>query len=427
LLNAVLMTRNLPDLLIPETALSVSGLTHYIASLLESDDQLRQIWVAGEVSSANYHSRGLFFTLQDPDAEASIKCVVWNAHLNKLVTRPEAGEQVVILASIQLYAARGVYQLKVWQVLPGGEGLRALRYRQLRYRLEAEGLFDRERKRPLPTYPKTIAVVTSPQAAAWGDIQRTLRRRYPGLQVLLSPAIVQGEQAPGSIVQAIRRVAQDGRAEVLILARGGGAVEDLACFNDERVVRAIATCPIPVVSGIGHQRDESLADLAADLCAHTPTAAAEQAVPKLVDVLAAHQERSHRLHRALHIYLDQRTRHLERLQERLRRIRPDRQVQREWQTIHWLRQRLRQVTGQQLHDAELHCQMLRQKLVSLDPTAVLQRGYAVVRQGQGTLVRSSAQVQPGEPLTLQLAEGWLQVQVIEPIEFPFSSCVEECL
>jgi exodeoxyribonuclease VII large subunit len=421
------MTSHFPSLLIPDTTLSVAGLNAYIQALLENDHQLRQVWVTGEVSSSSRYRSGLFFTLQDPDAQAAINCIVWNSQIHKLVAQPAHGEQIVILGKIHVHPQRGSYQLIVWQVLPAGEGLRALRYRQLRKRLEAEGLFDVDRKRPLPTYPKTIAVVTSPQAAAWGDIQRTLKRRYPGLHVLFSPALVQGDQAPISIVDAIQRVERDGRAEVLILSRGGGAVEDMACFNDERVVRAIATCSIPVVAGIGHQRDESLADLVADVCAHTPTAAAEQAVPRLSDLYAEHQERIAELDQAIHIYLDNADHQLTRLQERLHRLRLDRQLQREHQAIAWLQQRLIRSALQRFQQATLHCQLLRQKLNILDPAAVLRRGYALARQEEGSVVRSSADVTPGQTLNLQLAQGQISVVVAEildssyPPTHPFTS------
>ncbi|NEQ99151.1 MAG: exodeoxyribonuclease VII large subunit [Cyanothece sp. SIO2G6] len=278
------MATTAPHLILPESPVSVAGLTQYIQDLLEQDDQLRQLWVTGEVSSATQYRSGLFFTLQDPDAAAAIDCVVWRNRFSGLVTMPTVGEQVIALGQVRLHRQRGHYQLNVWQLLPGGQGLRALRQQQIRQRLAAEGLFDPTRKRSLPSHPHTIAVVTSPQAAAWGDIQRTLRQRYPGLHVLFSPALVQGVQAPDSIVQAIQRVETDGRAEVLILSRGGGATEDMDCFNDERVVRAIAHCSIPIISGIGHQRDESLADLVADVHVHTPTAAAETAAPLLTDL-----------------------------------------------------------------------------------------------------------------------------------------------
>lgn len=402
-----------PNLLVPESALSVAGLTAYIQAVLEQDNQLRHVWVSGEVSSANRYRSGLFFTLHDPDAQAAVQCVVWNSQLDKLITQPTQGEQLILLGRIHVHPQRGQYQLIVWQVLPAGEGLRALRYRQLRHRLEAEGLFDPLRKRSLPAHPKTVAVVTSPQAAAWGDIQRTLRRRYPGLHVLFSPALVQGEQAPASIVHAIERVERDGRADVLILSRGGGAIEDMACFNDERLVRAIAQCTIPVIAGIGHQRDETLADLVADVCAHTPTAAAEQAVPQLAELYAEHQERIFTLKEVMDYYLENTHDRLQRLRSQLRHIRLDRRLAQEQHTLSWMKQRLIQGSTLKIQQATQHCQMLKQKLTSLDPQAVLRRGYAVVRQENGTIARSTATLQPGQNLHIQLEQGQIKVQVTE--------------
>lgn len=411
------MVSYLPNLLVPDTALSVAGVNAYIQALLEQDTQLRHLWVTGEVSSVNQHRRGLFFTLQDPDVQASIHCVVWTSYLNKLVTVPQLGEQIVVLGRVNLYAARGQVQLAVWQVLPGGEGLRSLRYRQLRGRLEAEGLFDSAHKKPLPVHPQTIAVVTSPQAAAWGDIQRTLRRRYPGLRVLFSPAVVQGDQAPASIVKAIQRVANHGNAEALIVSRGGGATEDMSCFNDERVVRAIAECPIPVIAGIGHQRDESLTDLAADVCAHTPTAAAAQAVPLLSDLLLEHQDRVLALQAAMEHSLDQGEEAIASLGNRLRRASPERQLNQEIQALSWLKQRLQQSTRYRLQQATQKSETLAAKLAVLDPAAALQRGYAVVRQAQGTtqgtIVRQAHTVKTGELIDIQLHQGAVQAVVTE--------------
>lgn len=404
------MTSKLPNLLVPDTALSVAGLTAYIQSLIEQDDQLRQVWLTGEVSSATRYRSGLFFTLQDPDAKATIQCVVWNSQLHKLTTLPAPGEQLILLGRVHVQPHRGSYQLIVWQALPAGEGLRALRSRQLKDRLEAEGLFDPERKRPIPTHPQTVAVVTSPQAAAWGDIQRTLKRRYPGLRVLFSPALVQGDQAPASIVSAIARVERDRRADVLILSRGGGAIEDMVCFNDEEVVRAIANCSIPVIAGIGHQRDESLSDLAADVMAHTPTAAAEQAVPCLSDLYELHHDRLQSLNLAVLQYLSVEHDRLSGLRDRISRLKLDRSLKQEAQVVSWLRQRLIQSTQRRFQTAEQHCQMLQEKLTTLDPAAVLKRGYAVVRSESG-IVRSTDDVHTGENLTIQLGKGQIGVTV----------------
>ncbi|MCY7390344.1 MAG: exodeoxyribonuclease VII large subunit [Leptolyngbyaceae cyanobacterium CAN_BIN12] len=410
------MTSYLSDLLIPDTALSVAGLTTYIQALLEQDTELRQVWVTGEVSSATQYRSGLFFTLQDPDEKAAISCVVWNSQLDRLTNLPTQGEQFIILGRVNVHPQRGQYQLIVWQVLPAGEGLRALRYRQLRHRLEAEGLFDSLRKQPLPAHPRVVAVVTSPQAAAWGDIQRTLRRRYPGLHVLFSPALVQGDQAPDSIAKAIDRVILDNRADVLILSRGGGATEDMGCFNDERVVRAIAECPIPIIAGIGHQRDESLADLVADCCAHTPTAAAEQAVPQLADLYAEHRERAAALNNALQYRLEVTRDRLQRVRTRLQQLKLDRKLAHEVQMLGWMRQRLIQRNGDQLQQATQHTQLLQQKLNILDPQAVLKRGYAVVRAANGDIVRSTDALVSGQELLIQLAKGQVTVTVKDILE-----------
>ncbi|HEY9728608.1 MAG TPA: exodeoxyribonuclease VII large subunit [Chroococcales cyanobacterium] len=407
------MTLPYLESLMPEAALSIGGLTSYIQELLEQDNQLRQVWVIGEVSSANQHRSGMFFTLQDPDTQASIQCVVWTSQLSKLIQLPVPGEQLIVLASIRVYPQRGQYQLSVWQALPAGEGLQALRYRQLRNRLEAEGLFEEKRKRLLPVHPQIIGVVTSPQAAAWGDIQRTLRHRYPGLQVLLSPAQVQGEQAPTSIVEAIKRVERDGRAQLLILSRGGGASEDLACFNDERVVRAIAECSIPVLTGIGHQRDESLADLVADACAHTPTAAAELAVPELATLYAEHLQRKQALNTAVDRVLDASHHRLQRFKDRLQRLPLEQQLHNEQKAIAQKRQQLIQATSRRLNQATQHCEFLRQTLATLDPERVLKRGYAVVRMENGTIARSATHLVPDQELQIQLGEGQVKVKVTE--------------
>jgi exodeoxyribonuclease VII large subunit len=373
-------------------ALSIAGLTEYIQTLLEGDSHLRQVWVVGEVSSLKDHASGLYFTLSDSGGGATLQCVAWHNQRSKLVETPQLGVQLLVLGSIRLYAKRGEYKLTVFQSLAAGEGLQALRYQQLRSRLQAEGLFDSARKRPLPSHPQIIAVVTSPTAAAWGDIQRTLSYRYPGLHVLFAPAIVQGEQAPASIAAAIARVNQDSRAEVLILARGGGAVEDLSCFNDEGVVRAIVQSQIPVIAGIGHQRDESLADLAADFSAHTPTAAAEIAVPAHEQLRHEHRQRTMLLKQVLQQRLVQESDHLAQLRGQLERF---------------------PATSRQLLQATAHCQLLKQKLLALDPKSVLQRGYAAVRQADGKIVRSTANLVPEQELTIELGKGSLKVKITE--------------
>ncbi|MDB9314676.1 exodeoxyribonuclease VII large subunit [Spirulina sp. CS-785/01] len=372
-------------------AISITGLTQYIKTLLEDDEQLQQVWVVGEVTSLKRHPSGLFFALTDIDGTSSLRCVVWRNVQRKLVKMPEKGEQVLVLGSVRLYPKRGEYQLQGYQVLPAGEGLKELRYQQLRSRLQAEGLFDTARKRPLPPHPQVIAVISSPTAAAWGDIQRTISRRYPGLHLLFSPAIVQGAQAPASIAQAFGRIERDNRAELTILARGGGAVEDLDCFNEELVVRAIAECQRPVITGIGHQRDETLADLVADICAHTPTAAAEMAVPDILQRYRDHTQRKNALVGVLQQRLTTEKEQLAAYQRRLSSLPQQARV---------------------IQHARYQCQLFQEKLAALDPNAVLKRGYAVVQQQDGTIVRDGNAIAPGTELTIQLGSGQLTVQVL---------------
>lgn len=386
------MTSILPDRTFASTALSVAGLTLYLQDLLENDRYLQLVWVTGEVSSIAQHRSGCFFTLSEPDNSAAIRCVVWTSQRPKLAQLPAKGEQLLVLGSLRVYKNRGEYQLTVWQSLPAGEGLQALQLQQLRARLEAEGFFDPAAKRPIPAHPRVVAVVTSDTAAAWGDIQRTLAQRYPRLQVLLSPTAVQGEGAAAGIVRAIERVELDGRADVIILGRGGGAVEDLACFNDERVVRAIANCTIPIITGIGHERDESLADLAADKCAHTPTAAAEQAVPILADLYLQHQQRSIALVNAVRERLQGEEQHLQLLKNRLKRL---------------------PVTSRSLQQATAKLEVLQEKLAALNPAAVLQRGYAAAIKSNGIAASNTDGLAVGEELTVRLSRGSLRVKIVE--------------
>jgi exodeoxyribonuclease VII large subunit len=401
-------------LTIPTTipALSVGDLTDRIQRALKTP-QLQNLWVLGEISSANLANSGIYFALKDLAGGAMINCVVWQRQISTLVVKPKPGEQVYILGSLALYAPQGKYQLQVQQILPAGEGLLALQLEQLRQKLRQEGLFDRQL--PLPQHPRTIAVVTSPQAAAWGDIQRVIGSLYPGLQILLSPATVQGATAPRSIQAAIQRVVRDGRAEVVILARGGGSREDLSCFNDELVVRAIAACPIPLVSGIGHERDESLADLAADWAAPTPTAAAAAVVPNLADLVDDHRQRVTRLQVAMVRSARQHQYRLLQLRKRWELVRPDRLLVREQERITRLKHRLRQIILARLTTAQQEQIHLGERLQALDPNLILQRGYALVRNQQGQILRDTTTVAVDEELAVELAQGSLRVKVLEVI------------
>jgi exodeoxyribonuclease VII large subunit len=403
------LTNSLPEL----DPISIDRLTSYIEQALLQTPELRQVWVSGEVSSATHHPSGIYFNLKDKVGKASLPAVIWKSQIPELETKPQIGMEVLAFGRIAVYAPHGKYQFQVQQVLPLGEGLQALKLQKLRQRLSAEGLFDRERKQPLPTQPQTIAVITSPTAAAWGDIRRTLLSRYPGVLVLFSPATVQGESAPQSISRAIDRVILDGRAEVVILARGGGSIEDLSCFNSEIVVRAIAECPIPIITGIGHERDQSLADLAADLSAATPTAAAILIVPDLADLADEHRDRVERLRGAMQRVLIERQYQLNQLRIRCERIRPDRQLKLEADQLFLLQQRLKLAIAGRLQTAKQQQLRLTERLNALDPRLVLQRGYALVRDNNETIVRDGDRLAIGAELSIQFGNGQAKVRVME--------------
>ena len=393
---------------------TVGGLTEYLTLLIAENPQLHQIWVEGEVSSCKDHRIGLFITLSDPDnPKQTLSGVVWRNQIAKLGYLPKPGDRVVALGKVGLYPGHSQYRLHIWRMMPEGAGLQALRFKQLRDRLEREGLFDDNRKRPLPPNPKTIAVITSETAAAWGDIQRTLNQRSPGLHVIFAPATVQGDRAPTSIIKALERVVEDGRAEVIVVARGGGASEDLGCFNDEGLVRSLANCPIPTLTGIGHQRDESLADWVADAAAHTPTAAAELVVPALADWIEDHQERGRSLQQAWAQRMERERQVLDRQRQQLHQLRPDRKIQQERQRWEWLRSRLIRAIQTHQDKAQNHNSALQKQLDALNPSNVLQRGFAVVRDGNGAIVREDSAVKAGDILEVTLRSGAIRVQVLE--------------
>ncbi|NJK62338.1 MAG: exodeoxyribonuclease VII large subunit [Synechococcaceae cyanobacterium SM2_3_1] len=395
----------------PQGVISIQGLTTYLQDLLAEDRVLSHLWITAEVSSISVHRNGhLFLTLADPDSGDLLKGVVWQSQVLGLSFFPKAGQQILALGQMRLYAKSSTYQIQIWQMLPAGEGLRALQREQLRRRLADEGLFDSDRKLPLPIHPLWVGVISSPQAAAWGDMQRSWRHRYPGLQVVFAAATVQGEQAAESIVQAFQTLTQDGRAEVVILARGGGAREDLDCFDDERVVRAIVECPLPVVTGIGHQRDETLADLAADYTAHTPTAAAERVVPSLDQLRMELQAQQEDLYTCLHSALQRSREWHQELRSRLQHLRLDQQVRKLQQAEKQLQHQLHFALEQRLHQAQVQVQSLSLQLQALDPNAVLRRGYALIRTRDGVWLRDPS-VPPGTPLILELAAGPLYVRV----------------
>ncbi|RME88733.1 MAG: exodeoxyribonuclease VII large subunit [Anaerolineae bacterium] len=394
---------------------TVTDLTRYLRRLLEDDEALRDLWVEGEVSNLSRPSSGhLYFTLKD--AGAALRCVMWRRDVARLRPNLHDGMAVVVHGYISIYESGGQYQLYADFVRPLGEGALYQEFLRLKALLEAEGLFDAERKRSLPSLPKRIGVVTSPTGAALRDILNTLRRRFPLAEVILSPSPVQGDEAPPALVEALARLnALEPPPDVILLARGGGSIEDLWAFNDERVVRAVASSAVPVITGVGHETDFTLVDFAADLRAPTPTAAAELATPvTLADLALALQNLTARAETAVQRSLSRRREGLIALNDRMERASPLRRLQVERQRLDELARRGLAAMGHRLELYETRLEGMRERLISLDPMSVLKRGFSVLtRPSDGRVVSRVEQVSAGDVLRARVSDGTFAVRVTD--------------
>src|SRR6266566_871924 len=394
------------------SVLSVSQLSRYLKELLETNDTLQDVWVQGEISGSRIYPSGhCYFTLKD--AEAQLHCVFFKyARLRSAAPELRDGMAIAANGRISLYERDGKLQMYVDSIEPLGDGILFLRFEQLKARLAAEGLFEIERKRPLPTFPLVIGIVTSPQAAALRDMLRVLRTRYPLVQVILSPTLVQGAEAPAAIANALDLLNEYGEVDVIIVGRGGGSIEELWAFNEEVVARAIARSRIPVISGVGHETDFTIADFVADYRASTPTAAATAAVPDIAvwrsNILTMQQTLTELMQEHLAKLHEQ----LAYTQHSLQRASPKDLLYRRQQQIDDVTERLQTQID---HLLSLHRERLRGvalQLHTLSPLLTIARGYAIVRRdSDGTIITSTQQTQPGETLTIQVTDGHIPVEV----------------
>lgn len=390
---------------------SVREITRYIRDLFEVDAILHDIWVRGEVSNlTKAHSGHWYFTVKDSDAQ--LRCVMFRGAARAVRADVQAGAEILVHGRVGVYEARGEYQLYADQIeAVGGLGDLHLRFEALKAKLDAEGLFDPGRKRPIPEFPNRIGVVTSSTAAAWHDIQNVLQRRFPLAEVILSPTLVQGAEAPAQIVSALQRLNRRTDVDVIIVARGGGSLEDLWSFNDEAVARAVADSRIPVISGVGHEIDFTIVDFVADLRAPTPTAAAELATPNRDDLLLDIDRLRNGLTGSAGAALSERQRDLRRLQSALRFTTPLKGVQ-------LARRRVEEKREQLARAEQLRLQRWRERLLhtvkaleAANPRHILARGYALVRDEAGVVIRRAAQVSKNQRLNVQLARDEIGVRV----------------
>ncbi len=449
-----------------ETVMSVSELNRYIKKLLDEDELLKQVWVRGEISRWQvYQSGHAYFTLKDERSQ--LKCVMWNSALRYLNFNPQIGDHVRVLGEVRVFERDGVYQLYAARIVKEGLGELYQQFEALRQKLAAEGLFDEHRKRPLPPFPQLIGVITSPDGAAIRDIIRIARQRHSGVQIILFPSLVQGNEAAPSLVRALILANSQGveqlvgKIHVLIIGRGGGSVEDLWAFNEEAVVRAVAASRIPIVSAVGHESDFTLTDFAADFRAPTPTAAAQKVVPDRQEWLERSAQLALRLNQAfrnemkrtkfhierlyerrcfsdpislfgeqrqsldsLHLRLDNAARHqinaknqrLWQSQNKLAQLSPKAQLERWRERFRRYAEAITAAMKGTFHHRQQALQMGEAKLQTLNPYAVLQRGYALVRdiQTQRVLTRAAKFVK-GQGTEIVMADGTLQATVTKVV------------
>ncbi len=396
----------------PSADWTVAQVVRYLKVLLETDEELRDIRVHGEISGCKTYASGhCYFTLKD--AEAQMPCVFFkHARLRSAAPELRDGLAVAVTGHFSLYERDGKLQFYVDQVELAGEGALATRFEQLKARLRAEGLFDEERKRALPLAPAVIGIVTSLQAAALRDMLRVLRMRYPLTQVVIAPSLVQGSDAPAALAQALDLLNEHGEAEVIIIARGGGSIEELWAFNEEIVARAIARSRIPVISGVGHETDFTIADFVADYRASTPTAAATRAVPDIVDLramLVAYQED---LSVLMADYLVRCRENLESAEYRLVRESPRSRLERLQQQLD---STLESLQSEMQHRLALEQERLKGAVLglhSLSPLLTIARGFSIVRRADDQrIITSTAQVQTDDELVIQVADGQITARV----------------
>lgn len=389
--------------------LSVRALTLYIKGRLESDPELAAVWVRGELSGCKIYpgSGHMYFTLKDESA--SIAGVMWRSEVQRLRFRPQDGQQVLVWGSIGVYEAGGRYQLYARELEPAGVGALYLQLEELKRKLAAEGLFDPARKRPLPFLPRKVGVVTSPAGAAIRDIITVARRRWPGVHIVLAPAVVQGAEAPPSIVAALGLVAQVPGVDVVICGRGGGSLEELWAFNDEKVVRAIAACPIPVISAVGHETDTTLADFAADRRAATPSNAAELAVPEAAALRLMLADDRLRLAQALRRRIQFERGRIDGLLRRATLARPQARVAQGRQRVDELSHRLGLAVRRRLEREQGRLARAATALEAMSPLAVLGRGYAIAFK-DGRVLKEAAAA-PGDRVQVRLRRGLIETRV----------------
>ena len=384
--------------------ISVSQLNRYVKSLLEGDANLAAVYIGGEISNFTNHYKSGHLYMSLKDEGALVKAVMFRAYASKLAFTPENGMKVIVRARVSLYEKDGAFQIYIEEMQPDGVGALQIAFEQLKKKLAAEGLFEASRKKPLPRYPARVGVITSPTGAAVRDIFNVLGRRFPLARVVFTPVLVQGEGAPAQLVAALRRFNETDAADVLIIGRGGGSIEELWAFNDETVARAVAASRIPVISAVGHETDFTICDFVADLRAPTPSPAAELAVPDQHQLAARLTQLYGALRQsALHRVQVESTR-LAAIREKRCLATPLFYVEEQGMRLDYFVRRFAAAAQVQTSRAEGRLSAAAGKLDALSPLKVLSRGSSIVFR-DGEVQHSAQDIRPGDKLSLRLSDG----------------------
>ncbi len=384
--------------------ITVSQLNLYIKSLIDSDDKLRYVFVTGEISNLTDHYASGHIYLSLKDSKAVVKAVMFSYSAKNLKFRPQNGMKVIARGRISVYEPSGQYQLYIEDMQPDGIGSLTIAYEQLKSKLQEEGLFDAKYKKPIPQYPKSITIITSPTGAALQDIRNVLSRRWPYSSVKIIPVLVQGEGAAPMLTDAVRKADSEGDSDVIIIGRGGGSIEDLWAFNSEDLARAIFDCSIPVISAVGHEIDFTICDFVSDMRAPTPSAAAELATPdrlKEIDLLIKQRQYLTALSESM---IATREKVLSQFYSVLAEKDPRIEFNKKSQEFENLTQRLMQIGDKSLKEWKSQLENLKTRLFALDPSAILKRGYSVVSVNNKTIF-SASELSKGDVVKIRFSDS----------------------
>ena len=390
---------------------SIRQVNLYISNMFRQDFMLNRIYVKGEVSNCKYHTSGhIYFSLKDDSG--NLACVMFAGNRSGLKFQMQNGQSVIVLGSISVYERDGKYQLYAREIIQDGMGLLYEKFQALKQELEEMGMFAPEYKQPIPAFSRRVGIVTAPTGAAIRDIMNISYRRNPYVQLILYPALVQGEEAADSIVRGIELLDQS-HVDVIIVGRGGGPMEDLWAFNEEKVARAIFHCETPVISAVGHETDFTIADYVADLRAPTPSAAAELAVADMAAIQGQLRDMQQRLQNRMSERLSDRKKELEHLQEKLKYVSPQHQIQEKYQRLTDIEEELQMLMQQTMKERRHQLMIYVERMKGLSPLEKLSQGYSYTADARGKKITATEQVQPGDLLQIYVSDGQILAEVKE--------------